>query len=245
MSYYGPGSRGGDQSYDELLTAKVEVNLSDFEAVMRLADMSLDKVRKAAGLKTPTTVYKQRGREMIAAAVVGMDRFANEVMVDSLAECPEDSGTLKESHDVLPPTRVGNRIKIEIGYGYGDQPSPVNGRRASQYALPVHEIWYAEHEPPTKSHFLIDPLMLHASRFGPGLAAVMRSHLRGERVSTTVVGGEGEAFIIPGPAGAITDVSAYGGGRSVRGPGGRFTGAVGSRVAGDSPLNVGLRNLGR
>lgn len=220
------GDRGGDTSYDEKLTATVEVNVSDFEAMMRMADLAVDKFK--AGLKTKGkgASYTEVGHDMIAGAVVGLEKFANRVMIDSLAECPEDSGHLKDSHDVNRPVRVGNRIRVELGYGYGTDPSPVHGRRASQYAVPVHEIHDAEHEPPTKDHFLLDPLMVHSAELGRGVASEMRISAE----TTKILGGPDRSVtIIPGyrPAGLVTDSPSMRiGSTSIRGAGGRFVGAT-------------------
>jgi hypothetical protein len=215
-----------DSSYDELLTATVEVETSNFEAMMKLADLAVDKFK--AGLKTEGkgTTYSKVGHNMIAGAVIGMERFANKVMVESLAECPEVSGTLKDSHDVLQPVRVGNKIRLEMGYGYGDAPSPVDGRRASQYAVPVHEIRDATHLPPTKDHFLIDPLLMNAAEFGSGIAAEMRVGAE----TTKVLGGPDRSVtIVPGyrPAGVATEIPSMRIGQTmIKGPGGRFVGST-------------------
>jgi hypothetical protein len=123
----------GDSSYDELLTATVELDTASFEAALKMADMATEAFKKSAGSRVKSRSNSDVGQGMIAGAVQGMEVFANRVMVSSLAETPEVSGTLKESHDIEPPRRSGRKIRITMGYGYGDEPSPVDGRRASRY----------------------------------------------------------------------------------------------------------------
>lgn len=226
--YYfgGLGSRGGDNSYAELLTAKIEVDVRNFEAMMKLADMQVDKLKQLSDTheELDSTTYTKVGHNMIVAAIEGMEVFADKVMVDSLIECPEEYGILRDSHAVSRPFRRANRIVVEMGYGYGDAVNPQTGRTAAQYAVPVHEIYHAEHVPPTKSHFLIDPLMLHASEFGRGIAMAMRIG-----ADTTKILGVAprEIVVIPGfhPYGVPTGVPAIGGGVMYRGVHGWFTGS--------------------
>jgi hypothetical protein len=204
----------GDSSYDELLTATVELDTASFEAALKMADMATEAFKKSAGSRVKSRSNSDVGQGMIAGAVQGMEVFANRVMVSSLAETPEVSGTLKESHDIEPPRRSGRKIRITMGYGYGDEPSPVDGRRASQYAVPVHEIRDATHMPPTKDHFLLDPLLEHSAEFGPGVASFMRI---GAQRTTAVVGGPDRSVTLTDLVGLPTGVPSIGGGTSFRG----------------------------
>lgn len=166
-------------SYSELVTATVELNLSDFEAKMKAADAAVKSF--AAGTKKTGNAgsFSFTGKEMIDAAKAAMVKFTEDVMTDSLVEVPKDTNTLADSSASFAPVKVGNRIRVEMGYGYGDEINPKTKRRASQYALPVHEIYDAEHEPPTKSHYLIDPLLERARFFGADLGVAMRAAATG------------------------------------------------------------------
>jgi hypothetical protein len=84
-----------------------------------------------------------------------------------------DEGTLRRSARVFPPVQNPNGASVTLGYGYGDEVNPA-GRRAIEYAVPVHERHELEHDPPTKSGYLLDPLLAAAPRLGPELAATAK-----------------------------------------------------------------------
>lgn len=214
-----------DASYSELLTARVEVNLSDFEAKMRAADLAVDAF--ASGFRNKYSrrgsTYSAVGHDMIGAATRGLLEFAEKVMVDSLVEVPKHTGVLEDSADILPPKRIGNRVSVTMGYGYGEARNE-DGRTAAQYALPVHELYDATHEPPTKDHFLTDPLFARAGDFPATLAIMMKqsaSRALPERyqfgrtdqtVTTVFTTDSGDVDLVEGT------VTPWG----LRGPGGRF-----------------------
>lgn len=209
-----------DTSYSELLTATVEMNLSTFAAKMREADASVDAI-STKGRRT--NIFATIGHEMVVEGVKAMSGFAEKVMVESLVEVPKHTGVLEASADISRPVRVGNRVRVTMGYGYGDDINE-EGRRASQYALPVHEIYDASHEEPTKDHFLLDPLLLEASRFGPSISAAIRRTVLGNRITTMVRSTQWSAEILgTSDLGALTNIPSYAPGeRTVRGEGGRF-----------------------
>jgi hypothetical protein len=84
-----------------------------------------------------------------------------------------DAGTLRRSARVFAPRRTPNEVSVEFGYGFGEEVNPA-GRLAAEYAVPVHERSDLEHEPPTKSHFLLDPMLQEASTFEADLAIRMQ-----------------------------------------------------------------------
>ncbi len=84
-----------------------------------------------------------------------------------------DEGTLRRSSRVFPPVRSPDGASVTVGYGFGDEVNPA-GRRAREYAIPVHERHELRHNPPTKSGYLIDPLLANAPRMGEALAVSAR-----------------------------------------------------------------------
>jgi len=129
--------------------------------------------------------FEQAGLDLIRKAEVGLYDAAVEVMKASLKECPlsgpdtygnlvGDNGTLRRSAVVAEPTRTGDGSSVVIGYGFGEEENP-RGMKAAEYAVPVHERAELRHDPPTKSHFLQDPLLEAADRVGPFLAEAIRS----------------------------------------------------------------------
>jgi hypothetical protein len=67
-----------------------------------------------------------------------------DIMRVSLREVPVDTGRLRASAFVTFPKYTGE-IKIFAGY-------------STDYAIYVHEDEFATHKPPTKDHFLTDPM---------------------------------------------------------------------------------------
>ena len=89
-----------------------------------------------------------------------------------------DEGTLRRSARVFPPVREPNAVSVTVGYGFGDEVNPA-GRRAAEYAVPVHERHDLRHNPPTKSGYLLDPLLANAPRMGPALAVAAKENVGG------------------------------------------------------------------
>lgn len=205
-------------SYHEKLIASVEINLSDFQEKMKAADLAVDALAKSTQRKVEThgvsRSFSNTGNTMINKAIAAMDEFAQEVMGDSIFECPEDTGVLVRSARVESAVKVSKRIKVKMGYGYGDEINPTTKRTADQYAWPVHEIYMAEHEAPTKDHFLIDPLLEHARTYGSDLAVAMRNSVEGTYEQHFIKGRTVELNV----GSAIeTKVAAIGGGLASRG----------------------------
>lgn len=201
-----------DNSYSELLTARVELNLSDFEDKMRRADEAVDSVADVPGVRREgsETGFESAGDELIRRAEEGLRQFAMDVMLESLHQVPRDTETLANSHQIGPTVhKADRRISVEFGYGYGTEINPKTNRMASQYALPVHEIYDAHHSPPEKSHFLIDPLIEQGATFG----TLLKRFMQGKQLREDI-GLERRAYMFR-----------TGGGEGIpplRGPGGRF-----------------------
>jgi len=183
-----------DNSYFELVTATVELNLSDFREKMFAADMAMDEVASGPDVKREgsSTGFSDAADAMIDSAIGQMEDFVAGVMMASQVEVPKDTEVLansarpliqgafktttpEEAAGVGVPVLEGNRVKVTFGYGYGTEVNPKTKRLAGQYALPVHEIYEAHHEPPTKSHYLMDPLIERSSEFGTELGAAMNA----------------------------------------------------------------------
>jgi len=143
--------------------------------------------------------FADAGLNLIRSLEQGLYDAAKEVMQVSIQECPisgpetyvpqvrtigsgpgrrlvflgndpsmvGDNGTLRRSARVFPPTVSGNRSTVTLGYGYGEEINPA-GRVAAEYAVPVHERSEVHH-PHGKSHFLLDPVLAFADRFGSKL----------------------------------------------------------------------------
>lgn len=80
---------------------------------------------------------------------------AQEVMQESIAECPKNTGTLASTAFV---GKVRQGIVTTVNFGYtGQARNPVNGRLASAYAVREHEDLTLKH-PNGKAKFLEDPL---------------------------------------------------------------------------------------
>lgn len=203
-----------DGSYSELLTAAVELNLSDFREKLKAADVVVDSMARGSKRSRRGESFQMAGDDLILAAVKELKVFSQKVMMDSIHECPDDTGVLWRSGRVQTPKKTGKRVKVEMGYGYGDEVNPKTRRVAAQYAWPVHEIYDAEHEPPTKDHFLIDPLLDHARTFQADLAVAMRNATAGTFEKYRVHRGYTELDL--GEA-IKTKVPAIGGGSAFRG----------------------------
>lgn len=84
-----------------------------------------------------------------------------------------DAGTLRRSSRVFAPVEGSDRVTVTMGYGFGEEVNPA-GRIAAEYAVPVHERAEVHHLPPTKDHFLLDPLLAFESYFGQSMADAAR-----------------------------------------------------------------------
>lgn len=145
--------------------------------------------------------FSSAGNDLVRRLERGLYDFAKDVMRESLVECPisgpetyvpqirtiqgrlvylgddpdmvGDNGTLRRSARVFAPVRELDRVKVEVGYGFGEEVNPA-GRVAAEYAVPVHERHELRHEPPTKSGYLLDPLLANSTRMGDSLAAAAK-----------------------------------------------------------------------
>ena len=137
--------------------------------------------------------FQTAGQDVIRRLAGAMEGVAREIMVESIQECPisgpetyvpqfrqidgrpvhvgddpemiGDNGTLRRSARIFAPRNDGATIELEMGYGFGEEVNPA-GDIAAQYAVIVHERSDVHHEPPTKSHYLLDPVLAHAGEYG-------------------------------------------------------------------------------
>jgi hypothetical protein len=204
-----------DRSYSELLTARVELNLSDFREKLKAADAAVDSVGKDWEREGSRVGFSKAGDQLIVAGMEAMQKFADDVMSDSLDEVPVDTGVLHDSWGITPPFKEGKRIIVEMGYGYGDEINSKTRRVAAQYAIPVHEILDADHQPPRKAKYLEDPLVSRGFTYGQQLAIYMKA------ISLLVKTGSQSVELLPS-YGVVTPYPLIGGGQTVRGLHGRF-----------------------
>ena len=154
--------------------------------------------------------FEKAGAGIEARVAAAIDAFAEIIMAESLEQCPIDTGTLRRSARVASTTPIaapkggffirnakgqfagkanfgGNEITTILGYGFGSEINPKTRQPASDYAVPVHEIIEAYHEPPTKAKFLEDPIYEHASMMEPFLVGAMKD-IGGDRILATIEG---------------------------------------------------------
>lgn len=106
-------------------------------------------------------------REVLAPAVAAALFVEGEtVMAEAKTETPVDTGNLRGSGTVRPPTIEGDRVSVELGFG-----GP-----AAPYAPIVHEDLAAAH-PVGKAKFLEDPVDRARRGFGRRLAERVRGRL--------------------------------------------------------------------
>lgn len=99
-----------------------------------------------------------------------------------------DAGTLRRSSRVFAPVRETDRVTVEMGYGFGEEVNPA-GRVAAEYAVPVHERSELHHRPPTKDHYLSDPVFAFAAHFEESMRDSVKEQDGGEDL-VTVTGSE-------------------------------------------------------
>ena len=102
-----------------------------------------------------------------------------------------DAGTLRRSARIFAPSNDGRTVSVVMGYGFGEEVNPA-GRLAAEYAVPVHERTDVQHMPPTKSGYLLDPVLAHAGPFEQELAMRMREE--GAAPSYGAVVADGQAL---------------------------------------------------
>lgn len=124
-----------------------------------------------------TGPFENAGTKITMGMADGLAIVAQNIMEQSLYECPVDTGALKASARFELAQVVTGDIKVQMGYGFGSEVNPKTRRLVSDYAVPVHEILEARHAPPTKAKFLEDPLLEHAHTIEPFLAANIRASL--------------------------------------------------------------------
>lgn len=144
--------------------------------------------------------FTNASHSLVAALAVALERTAAEIMLEADVLVPKDTETLRESARLFTPRIEGNRLIVEMGFGFGGAINPKTGNPVDQYTVPVHEIVEAKHAPPTSAKFLEIPLFAKAGRMESELAAELRIAW-GKRLHTNTVG---------------TRVFAFGGGYSVR-----------------------------
>ena len=110
-----------------------------------------------------------------------LTEIAENIMAESKAEVPFDTGTLRSSAYINKPMNTPNGVVVKMGYGgmndkLNPDPDRKTGRRkmASEYALAVHETKKYYH-PYGKWKFLEDPLRRQATQFASILGVKIRA----------------------------------------------------------------------
>jgi hypothetical protein len=94
----------------------------------------------------------------------------------SLAEVPEDTGTLASSFSYDVQVH-GEDVIATLGYGLENDPTnPKTGKAASEYMIAVHEDLSAPH-PKGKAKFLEDPVNWYTEQFLPNAASIIKGDL--------------------------------------------------------------------
>lgn len=118
-------------------------------------------------------------RDVFAAGSEGLYEMAKEIEVESKAEVPSLTGTLRNSSYVEQLGITEDSATVRIGYGGpNDRINPRTGQPASSYALPVHEKLNAHHSN-GKAKFLEDPVRRHEGDIESKLAAYIAAALGG------------------------------------------------------------------
>lgn len=173
------------------------------EPVVRFLKSGQPVIRTARGprfgFKTQASgPFEGMGQRIVAGAADGLAAVAIRIMEESLIQCPVETGTLKRSARYEMAEEVTGKVEVRLGYGYGEEINPITRRPASDYAVPVHEILEAYHEPPTKAKFLEDPLLEHASEIEPYLASTIKASIlatgKGAPSETRIASGAELAF---------------------------------------------------
>lgn len=163
-----------DSSYFEFVTGDVQMEIGAFKAALKMADAELKKIAASPDVDEKGPGFEAAGDALIGAGYDGMNKYIRDVAAMSLEEVPRDTEVLANSFKVLDPIASDNYIRVTMGYGFGDEINPKTKRLAGQYALPVHEIYEAKHDPPTKDHYLLDPMIEHSYHLQQDMAAEMR-----------------------------------------------------------------------
>ncbi len=119
--------------------------------------------------------FEQMLPAFVAGARAGLRAAGEEIMAEADVLVPKDTLTLVNSRFI---EEVGERVTI--GYGRGDEINPKDGKTAGQYAVPVHEILDARHDPPTSAKYLEIPVVAYEGEFEGTMAAWISRYVEGE-----------------------------------------------------------------
>jgi hypothetical protein len=131
--------------------------------------MAKDYRLEVEGMNDLLDMLVRGGRDAVAVSGRYLYAHAAKVFERSQYEVPVDTGALRSSGFITQPFVVGNQVAISIVYG----------QAAAPYALWVHEILDAYHEPPTKAKFLEDPLTNSLEDFRVGFRKVLEDAIEG------------------------------------------------------------------
>ena len=117
-------------------------------------------------VQTRLTQFAQRHPVLVAKALTDEARF---IMRESFYEVPYDTGSLRNSGFVDPPTISSRNISIKLGYGGpAVKVNPKSGQLTTVYAVEVHENMNTAHKI-GKAKFLYDPIMRNAEKLSQRL----------------------------------------------------------------------------
>lgn len=135
-------------------------------------------------INTVVNNFKSIGMSIQSGSRVFLSEIAENIMAESKAEVPVDTGTLKSSAYITAPmTAPDGSIVVKMGYGglndkLNPKPDKYTGKlkMASEYALAEHEIKY--HHSIGKWKFLEDPLRRQTRQFASLLAVKIKALLQ-------------------------------------------------------------------
>ena len=130
-------------------------------------NFEIDDATLKAGIERTIVRVRRERRKIVKAE-------AEEILQESLAQVPVDTGTLKNSAYI----REFDDGSYEVGYGKGSAVNPKSHRVASDYMLAQHENSTLTH-PIGKDHFLSDPVREHQQRYEAKMARKMSQVLGG------------------------------------------------------------------
>ncbi len=121
------------------------------------------------GLPELNKLLTSLGREAPHALARALYEVVQEIFAASQLLVPVDTGALKSSGHVEPPSIDGMRVTVLMGYGGA----------AAPYALTIHEDLNMYHTPPTQAKYVETPVMVYASNFATKLGERIRVAMKG------------------------------------------------------------------
>ena len=125
-----------------------------------------------------TNSLNKIGGDINSNAGAWLTEIAENIMAESKAEIPYDTGTAQSSAYIDKPRNIGDKTIVRMGYGgLNDKKNPDTGKMASQYVLALHETKKYYH-PYGKWKFLEDPVRRAKEQFNKILGIKIRAMIQ-------------------------------------------------------------------